>query len=247
MKLALESPINLLEDIQPLADFDWILADEVIKSPEYALYYKNSKRLKVLDNSVNELGIPLGINWLIETADKVSADYIVSPDWLGDAEKTFECYREFSKKTLKYKILPVLQGKDIDECITYAYKYKDCGGEYICIPYDICCNRHVSTLQMCHMRFLVVNGIWKMFKCIHLLGMTCLEEFGHYLTSGITNIKSVDTGYPISCGMYGFRFGKDELPDKSKCTWDHFKEANSVNSYNIYYNIAYLRRLINAI
>ena len=48
IKLALECPTRLLGDIQPLADFDFILAHLVLQDKEYAEYFSRSKRWKIL-------------------------------------------------------------------------------------------------------------------------------------------------------------------------------------------------------
>ena len=44
MKLALECPAKLSEDVQPLSDFDWVLAHLVLSDPEYAEYYRRGEK-----------------------------------------------------------------------------------------------------------------------------------------------------------------------------------------------------------
>ena len=68
MKLALETPTELLGDIQPLSDFSWILAHLVLADPSYAWFYSQYAGYKVLDNSVNELLEPISIESLAEAA-----------------------------------------------------------------------------------------------------------------------------------------------------------------------------------
>jgi len=48
LKLALECPTLMLNLIQPLADMDFILTHLVLKDKDYALYYMNSKRAKII-------------------------------------------------------------------------------------------------------------------------------------------------------------------------------------------------------
>jgi len=54
----------MLENIQPFADFDWILGREFLKDAKYAAYYKTTGKHKFIDNSVNEDGEPITIEEL---------------------------------------------------------------------------------------------------------------------------------------------------------------------------------------
>ena len=53
MELALECRPDLLELVQPFADFDFILAKELVKDEKYKDYYVRSNRYKIIDNSFN--------------------------------------------------------------------------------------------------------------------------------------------------------------------------------------------------
>lgn len=108
MQLALESPVGMLSQIQPFADFDFVLAQEVLQDEEYAKWYQESENVKVLDNGLNEEGEPLPIVALKELFDKVGADYVVSPDWRGDAKRTWQAYGECEKAFDSEKVIGVL-------------------------------------------------------------------------------------------------------------------------------------------
>ena len=69
MKLALECPNYLLKDLQPLTDFDFILTHLVLQDKVYAEYYRESRSFKILDNSVNELGIPCSLEEMVQALD----------------------------------------------------------------------------------------------------------------------------------------------------------------------------------
>ena len=88
MKLALECRTDMLEMVQPFSDLDFILAHKALEDEAYLAFYKDSDNpVKILDNSVNELGEPMSIDDLIRAFEEVGAGFLVAPDYIGDAEK----------------------------------------------------------------------------------------------------------------------------------------------------------------
>lgn len=252
MKLALECPTSMLKDIQPLADFDWILAHLVLADKEYAEYYKKSRRFKVLDNSCNELLEPLDFGDILEAMDRIdlgTGGLVVAPDYLGSYKRTFDGMVRALGVLGTDSLLPVVQGSNLDEVLNLLKELLDVGFNRVAVPYDILSSREDSSVRMANRRLQVVNSIINKVPIgfeIHLLGMTTIEELtGH--NKGW--VKSIDTGVPVLLGMKGYAVDRS-LVDKSKPTMDQMEAVTSVDpEYSkqmIYYNIAYLRKVLNA-
>ena len=244
MRLALECPTELLSDIQPLADFDFILCHLVLQDEEYANYYKRSTRLKILDNSTNELLHPCSLDEIKRAADIVQPDYVVSPDFLGDHFSTEKGLDDTIKLFGKEKVLPVVQGSELKyvlECAEYITKkrlYR------VAVPYDLTCSRKDSLEKMADARREVVEKLLQLdFQWIHLLGMTTLEELENYNNWDI--VGTIDTGSPVMHGMRRKKFGVDNLLPKDKPTLTQMGRFYPTTRSTIYYNIAYLRKVLN--
>lgn len=110
--------------------FHMILTHIVKKDSEYASYYKQEKGLKLLDNSLFELGYALPAEDVIKAAELVEADILVSPDVIRDGEATVENAKAFTQhlKELgvldKYAVMAVPQGKSVKE-------WMDCYSELV--------------------------------------------------------------------------------------------------------------------
>jgi len=242
MKIALECPTNLLGTISPLADFDWALCHLVLKDEEYANYFRNSNRTVVLDNSVNELLAPCSLSDMREAANIIYPDFIVPPDWLGDWEQTYDSVRTakgyFSNNI---RLIPVIQGSSLEDCMHLADKYYSMGYKLIAVPYDILCSRNSTLREMEDSRVEVITTLGEWDFKIHLLGMTTLDEFYFYYYT-VGKIWSIDTGIPVKEGLLGNVFGIDRLPDKREPTMNLMGHNSSLDK--VFYNIAYLRRVI---
>lgn len=247
MKLALETPTKLLTGIQPLGDFDFALTHLILKDKVYAQYYKDSTRFKILDNSTNEKLKPCSLQDIKRAADIIKPDLVVAPDFLGNSKATIAALEDFIKVFSREKTLPVVQGETtmgVLKCLKASMNF---GLNCIAVPYDICCQREDSLEHMAETRVRVVNAIIREvpigFK-IHLLGMTTLEELGQHNRSWVT---SVDTGSPILHGLNELRYGRDSLLDKTLPTYNKMVKFTSYKRHmsSIYYNLAYLRKLLN--
>lgn len=250
MKLALEVPTELLEDVHPLSDFSWILAHKVINDPDYAKFYRRYTGFKVLDNSVNELLEPLNIDFLVEAAERVGADVVVAPDYLGDDNKTMEALDVAIRAFGREKVMPVVQGSQVATVVKCLNYILNSGFKRVAVPYDILSARSSSLSGMEARRLEVVNHILSRVSIdfqIHLLGMTTLSEL-QWQNQGW--VKSIDTGAPVLHGLRGLRFGQDSLLPKDKPTMNQMEGITSVDpEYSkqlIYYNIAYLRRCLSS-
>jgi len=250
MNIALETPTELLQAVQPLADFDWVLAHLVMEDASYALWYKESKRLKVLDNSVNELLEPMNPQEMIHAANYVDPDYLVAPDFLGDKEKTLHALDEAVGVFGQDVTLPVLQGETLEECQECAKAIKAWGFRRISIPYDILSDRRDSSLdQMGKNRNTLIANLGINFSWIHLLGFTTPKELLPYKEK--LNILSQDTGKPI---MWGLRkelmgIGAHYLYARPQGDPTLSKMVQTVSSqtdlWAVYWNLAEYRRIAN--
>ena len=76
ISLAMEAPICLLEDLPHITDFDWVLTHLCEDSEEYLVHYQkmvtDTNREVILDNSVNELGEPIGLERMDDVVDKIN-------------------------------------------------------------------------------------------------------------------------------------------------------------------------------
>lgn len=246
MKLALECPTSLLGDIQPLADYDFILTHLVLQDEAYAKYHAESSKFKILDNSTNELLKPCSLDDIARAAAIVRPDYIIPPDFLGDSFATKTALAKAIPRFGIEKIYPIIQGHDFLYALECFSHIAGLGFDRVSVPYDICSIPDDTSETKARRRLEVVNKIIRVAPIgfsIHLLGMNTLAELCLHNKGWV---KSIDTGYPVMCGMYGYKFGVDELLPKKGPTLSMMKSApHWTDLENVYYNIAYLRRVLN--
>ena len=238
MQLSLECPTKLLEQIQPFADFDFILADLVLKDEAYRNYYKASDRVKIVDNSVNELGQPLPLAEIIKAFKEVNGTYLVAPDFLGKAQETINSYLSCCKEIGKEKTIGVLQGSSFEEVFTSLSYYQG----LIAIPFDICSSKEDPPWLMGLRRALVVSRLPSESR-VHLLGFNSIEEFFWY--KNLPSVVSIDTGVPIMLGLQEKDI-LDPLEDKKTPTLLKMDEIELTqkNWTAICRNLALLRKYI---
>lgn len=196
MRLALECPNSMLEMVQPFADFDWLLGHK-FKEEGYIDYFRGTGNTKFIDNSVNELGEPLGVPELKELVKEFPSCYVVAPDWCGEARRTVEAYRECVKEFGKERTIGVVHGKTFSDAFECVEVY---GPGWISVPYDVCSTKDDPPWVMALRRALVVTNI-PTDRVIHLLGFISLDEFYWYQSR--PNVVSIDTGVPILLGLQG--------------------------------------------
>ena len=236
MKLALECSTNLLELVQPLADFDWILAHKYLEDEDYASYYKESTQIKFIDNSVNEVGEPVSIEDMKKIHSEIGG-YVVSPDWIGNLGKTLEVYKECVKIFGEQVTVGVLQGATF-ECLSLLNEYKG----IVAVPYDIGSSKKDLPGIMALRRALVISNI-PQDRVVHLLGLNTLDEFSWYRGRG--NVMTIDTGVPVLLGLRSEDI-LDTLESKEKPTYNQMEglELTQVAWTGICRNVALLRRYL---
>jgi len=209
MQLALECPTKLLGQIQPFADIDFMLTHLVLQDESYRKFYTSSEKAKFLDNSVNELGTPASLEEIQKAYELVKGRYplnVISPDFLGDVDKTVSAFVEALKlfQPLGQSVVPVLQGSTYEEafmCLSaYIRVHNNSANFLLAVPYDICSTKEDPPELMSLRRALIVSNFPPPLQ-VHLLGFTSVEELFWY--RGKSQIVSIDTGVPVLQGLRG--------------------------------------------
>ena len=233
MKLAMECPTSLLDQIQPFADFDWVLANLMLTDETYAAYYRESTNLKFLDNGVTETGEPVELDQIAEIAEDIKATYIVARDWIGDYQKTIEGYYESIKKLPKEKVVGVLQGSTPLEALKCLQHYTL--NNIVLVPYHVGgSDRRKDSWLMALKRALVVSNI-PSDRGIHLLGFTTLEELEWYVAR--PNVLSMDTDVPVKAGL-----AVQDIDDFDRGAKVDSAKWDKSTAYAVARNIALLRK-----
>ncbi|KKL18657.1 hypothetical protein LCGC14_2473340 [marine sediment metagenome] len=220
MKLALECSDELLDMVQPFADFDWILANRFLESDVYAEYYRNSTNVKFVDNSVTELGKPVSLDDLEKVMKDVKGNYVVSPDWIGEYQQTVEAYKECLAKFGKERAVGVLQGSSPEEALKCLDVYDN---HLVLVPYRVGGSVKEDPDWIKALRRELVVAHIPDDRLIHLLGFNTLDEL-HWYTNR-PNVCGIDTDVPIRAGLLvqdfdGFdRMQKTDGIKLNKETW----------------------------
>ncbi len=206
-------------------------------------------RLMILDNSAYEFfvkGESLNLDEFVEVIRDLQPDLYILPDVLMDADKTNDLVDEFLGRYGKYLCLDckvksqpmaVVQGNSPYELFDLALHYRDLCIDNIAIPFhnsffqdyvdDHTANQwrlEMGQITPDHRYALGrINFINKAelllsrFKHVHLLGSHCPFEKRYYNQK---LIKTMDTGYPVKCGIAGYNMGDE--PKKPDIIIDDF-------------------------
>lgn len=233
MKLALSCSDELLEMVQPFADFDFILARQYQESEVYADWYRKSDNIKFVDNSVAEKGEPCSVEELGQIAEDCGAAYIFAPDWVGEYQKTVDSYRECIGKLPKEKVIGVLQGSTPEEALKCLNVYES---GIISVPAYVGGYEEGDSKKLMLLRRALVVAHIPSDRIIHLLGFISLAEFTWYV--GRPNVYSIDTHAPVVAGLAIQDIDDYERGQKVPT------ELNKENWAAICRNIALLRKAI---
>ena len=243
--LAMEIPQVLYEELAPLCDFDFCLAQEVLASEKYSELYtqvgKNHglSREVIMDNGFHELGRPLSVPELVDAAERINPNYVIAPDMIDDLPWTYEAWKKCAKAFEKSEtqVLPVLTSAPELDQKSFLLNVE---GPILCLPYR---RPRLSWVQF-H-----IDTIVKKWDRIHLLGVNEpaeLEEFVHI--SGQTGLRiSVDTSKPVKWGLLGNQLDCLTSWRKAPILSADIASVESVTPFQkscIYWNVAYLRRFI---
>jgi hypothetical protein len=250
MKLSLELPPLLLEEISPLLEVDFALAQHVLDSKTYADFYRRQRansRYVILDNGFHELGHPLSIPELKEAAERIEPSVIVAPDWLGKPKETFDAFLDmYTSLGSKFRIGVVLAGSSSEERHRFfAATHRK--ASLLCLPFRE--PRFVWFKELVG-AFGSSNYVWP--SKLHLLGVNTLHELTEFKdffkkVNFPEERVSVDTAKPIKWAMAGKRFytemnlrnapfSSNDVPKIEKLT--------PTQKADLLYNIAFLRKYV---
>lgn len=191
-------PVSIAGSLLALNDFDFVLADRVVRNAEYAtsFYSKPVGGLRMLDNGMHEGGQPLVASTLLDIADTLHVDMIIGPDYLDDWSITLERTIQFRSwsRHLTAIVLHTQAGSS-DSVLNQLLNAQKCalsaGFNIICIPYRARKNFALNTFEF-------IEGVW-----YHFLGLDCMSELDHMKVIAVTNSVSLDTGKPFRLGFDG--------------------------------------------
>lgn len=84
------SPFSVMEKAAKHSNFHMVLAHLVLREQEYADFYRNEKKFKLLDNSFFELGECLKPYEVLKAAEKVKADCLILTDGSLDSIEQYK-------------------------------------------------------------------------------------------------------------------------------------------------------------
>jgi hypothetical protein len=231
INLAMEIPQILYEELTPLCDFEFCLAQEVLASEEYAEAYAQVgeghglSREVIMDNGFHELGRPLSVPELVDAAARINPNYVIAPDMIDDLPWTYgawkKCVKAFKKS--ETQVLPVLTSAPELDQKSFLMNVE---GPILCLPYR---RPRLSWVQF-H-----IDTIVKKWNRIHLLGVSEpaeLEEFVHI-------------SKPVKWGLLGNQLDGLTSWRRAPIRSADIASVENVTPFQkscIYWNVAYLRR-----
>ena len=247
IELALETPKALLEELTPLCDFSFCLAQEVLADGEYAKFYKREKgsdRLVIMDNGFHELGRPLSIPELVEAASRINPTYVVAPDMIDDLPWTYKqwkkCETAFENREALgiFDTVPIpvlVEGPELDQK-SFLMNIQP---KVLCLPF------RRNRLEW----FRFHRDTLKQVEHIHLLGVSTIDELRYWAdySERYGFMCTVDTSKPVKWGLLGSRM--DQVPSIRHAPIHSSKIASighvqEMQRGTIYWNVAYLRRFL---
>jgi hypothetical protein len=184
-----------------LGDYHLLLAHDVLKNPDSYKWQYASKAVKIMDNSLIELGYAMKIQDVVKAANIVGAQFVVLPDKLKDAAWTEEATKlakfDFDKldtnETAGISPMPVLQGVNYVECKYLLETWASEGYKAVAIP-------RVLVEVFGSRKDTIHKAISCGFKYIHLLGFS--EDLQDDVDcTRIPGVMGIDSAVPIRLGL----------------------------------------------
>ena len=222
-KIAIESPINLMEEVENHTHYSYVLFHLLKSYPKYFSFYKklsNEGREIILDNSAYEFyvkGENLNIEEYVEYIQELKPTYYIIPDKLNDSNYTLENFFLWLNKysDLPGKKIGVIQGnsfldwlycfRELDGmcdklAVSFGYSFLSNLTFKFNIPDNLSsCKEYLFALGRKYLlEYLKNNNLIKNNK-IHLLGSYLAAEFLWY--KDFDFIDSIDTSIPIKKGF----------------------------------------------
>jgi len=233
-------PIHMAEALQVgkldyLGSYHLLLAHDILTYPEeYRRTYSRVRSLRgdtfiILDNSIVELGYPMGLDSLTAAAAIVRPDCIVIPDKMGDGLETRKMAIKFAREYAQFRhdemwyggltgapaLMGVVQGDTIESAMeSIALYYTLPMVEYIGIP-RVLVKQHGSRMDvLCCIASIMYHlsggNVWQPFKGVHLLGFSD-DVLDDVSCARMPFVQGIDSNVPIRAGLKGYTL---DLHDK---------------------------------
>ena len=254
MKFAIESNIAFSKILEPITDFSFVLA-HLMADRRYQEYYTSLRvrlpnRIIILDNGVHEMRTPIKLKALAQIADTVDATLVIPPDYIRDLKSTLQGTIDALDAFPIERLLPVCQGRTIEECVECGLEYAEMGFERIAVPCSPHLDRTHSLDRLSEDRQIIVQSILAEadnISWVHLLGMCNLFELSYY-DEEFENMFSMDTGVPYLHGRNGKRMDQGDLMPKGiPIDFDEgipLKGNINIEALTVF-NMAYMRKIAN--
>lgn len=200
INVSCEAPLAAMYSIKPYLDYEYILAHLVKRSQPYSEYMKASNKPKYLDNSAFELGSPMTGEQYSSIINEYRPNYYYIPDYFDNTAYTITNYSSWMKTNRNG--ICVLQGKTMAQ-VEATFLEATRVSNFIAIPYAIKAEYNGDILDRYEVIKYLLDMYGDRFKNlnVHLLGIKNMEELKNI--ASLITIESVDTSYPVFCGLYG--------------------------------------------
>lgn len=243
------------QDEDVVGDYFLVLAHDILAHPQaYADIFHNRSQIPadsfiILDNSVIELGKPLGTEFLLRAAEIVQPSCIILPDVLGDMHQSAALVRKTHNELLAspdtpddIQMMGVLQGRNVAELTRCATMYADSEHvTYFGAP------RWIANKLGTRRVFETVLGIHHEVENpnVHMLGMSNYV-YDDILCAEYPGVMGIDSANPCVMGQRGVPLNKLEAyrhMSREEGTFDYWKETEVTQT--TINNILTMRRLVN--
>tara|TARA_R110000851_G_scaffold204810_6_gene356694 strand:+ start:413 stop:1207 length:795 start_codon:yes stop_codon:yes gene_type:complete len=261
MKVSHEAPIQYMDEIRGMIDYDYCLPHLLDESEEYKKYFQQSKeigRYIIMDNSLHELGTPYDEERLWYWLNFYKPNEFIVPDFWEDKTKTLVSAKKWLSYNYPKNTIPVavVQAKNKIEAFSCYHILKIQGYDKIAFSYgaDYYYDEGLSTtsnkdnkfITKAHGRYNVIKefrekGLINMTDRIHLLGCNIPQEFSWY--KDMSFIETIDTSNPVIHGLAGVKYKDFGLEEKLSHKVDKFK-GESKNWETAIYNINKFKEFI---
>ncbi len=260
IKVFHESPISISDVVSNYTDGEYILPHLMAK-PEYHDYMmaaKKSGRYILLDNSVHELGTPLGDEELLDWINKIQPDEFFVPDFWEDTNESIESARKWSKYQSKFPkttFIAVVQAQSDFQAIGCFRWYKSLNYKKIAFSYgaswynSVCPhpNKDLSK-ALGRVKFisdLISQDLLKQTDRIHLLGTSYPGEFAWY--KDIKCVESIDTSSPIIATFEKTEYKHNGLNSKPTTKIDQIIDLDEshFDKYILNHNLSMFKKINN--
>ena len=230
MLISHEVPLPLLEQSFRFNDYDYCLP-MFWEHEQYRNHYIEARkrgRFIILDNGLFE-GKLESKETLLEIAEIIQPDVIISPDAWNDANATWNYYKEWKKIINPSKLMVVLQANNKSEVEYLHNSLVDSGVKYIGFNhlgafYDDYAKHSNPSLRKTLGRINFTHSIGLSDDIhYHLLGTNLAEEFKYQLD--LPQIKSLDTSNPVVLAFEGEEYEGD-IVNKPKTKMEFIMNYN---------------------